>query len=103
MERRGFLKLISGGVAGIVLNQAIPFNRVWSFPKEIIIPEIPITRFGLDLAYGADWSALPIGTLMRIRMPERFIVKEDIFDFSKPPRYRFETYLGGPLPEGIQP
>ena len=28
------------GVAGVALEQAIPFGRVWSFPKEIIIPSI---------------------------------------------------------------
>ena len=30
--------LLSGAVAGLALDQAIPFNRVWSFPKEIVIP-----------------------------------------------------------------
>ncbi len=39
MNRRNFLSLISAGVAGIALEQAIPLGRVWSFPKEIVIPE----------------------------------------------------------------
>ncbi len=37
MDRRGFLKFFSAGVAGIALEQAIPLGRVWSFPKEIVI------------------------------------------------------------------
>lgn len=40
-ERRGFLKLFGAGVAGIALEQAIPFNRVWSFPKKIVIAKPP--------------------------------------------------------------
>jgi hypothetical protein len=35
MERRGFLKFLGAGVAGIALEQAIPFGRVWSFPSTI--------------------------------------------------------------------
>jgi hypothetical protein len=41
MDRRGFMRLFAGGVAGIALGQAIPFNRVWSFPKEIVVPRFP--------------------------------------------------------------
>ncbi len=37
MERRGFLQLLTAGVAGIALETAIPLTRVWSFPKRIII------------------------------------------------------------------
>jgi hypothetical protein len=37
MNRRNFLSLFSVGVAGLALEQAIPFGRVWSFPKEIVI------------------------------------------------------------------
>ena len=31
------MSLLGGGVAGLALEQAIPFNRVWSFPKEIVV------------------------------------------------------------------
>ena len=46
MDRRGFLKFFSAGVAGIALEQAIPLGRVWSFPKKIVIagPELTIDR-----------------------------------------------------------
>jgi hypothetical protein len=37
MERRRFLQLLGIGAGGIVLEQAIPFGRVWSFPKNIVI------------------------------------------------------------------
>jgi len=43
MQRRGFLQLLGGTVAGIALEQAIPFGRVWSFPSEIIIPNQLLT------------------------------------------------------------
>lgn len=36
MDRRNFLGLLGLGAGGILLDQAIPFNRAWSFPKEII-------------------------------------------------------------------
>ena len=39
MNRRNFLSLLTAGVAGIALDQAIPLGRVWSFPKKIIIPQ----------------------------------------------------------------
>jgi hypothetical protein len=35
MDRRKFLAMGAALVGGIALEQAIPFNRVWSFPKEI--------------------------------------------------------------------
>lgn len=35
MERRGFIKGLAALVGGIVLKEAIPFGRVWSFPKNI--------------------------------------------------------------------
>lgn len=40
MDRRKFLGLFSAGVAGIALEQAIPLGRVWSFPKQIVIPNV---------------------------------------------------------------
>jgi hypothetical protein len=43
MNRRNFLSLFGAGVAGIALEQAIPFARVWSFPTEIVVPSFPPT------------------------------------------------------------
>lgn len=39
-------------MAGIALNQAIPLNRVWSFPKEIVLP--------------SKFAMLPVGTTARL-------------------------------------
>ena len=72
MDRRGFLGLLGMGVAGIALEQAIPFNRVWSFPKKIVIPdsraklgEVFMTRFPAsykieigDVVRFSDWPGL---------------------------------------------
>lgn len=35
MNRRAFLSGIGALVGGIAIEKAIPFGRVWSFPKEI--------------------------------------------------------------------
>lgn len=37
MNRRGFLSLLGMTTGGVLIDQAIPFNRVWSFPKNITI------------------------------------------------------------------
>lgn len=36
-------------VGGVLLEQAIPFNRVWSFPKEIKVVNRDLTQAELDL------------------------------------------------------
>jgi hypothetical protein len=36
LSRRGFLSGLTALVGGIALEQAIPFGRVWSFPKQIV-------------------------------------------------------------------
>ena len=40
MNRRNFLTRLGLVAAGLALDQAIPFNRVWSFPKEIVVPQL---------------------------------------------------------------
>lgn len=35
LSRRGFLSGLGALVGGIAIEQAIPFGRVWSFPKEV--------------------------------------------------------------------
>lgn len=39
INRRHFLGGLAALVGGVVLEQAIPFNRVWSFPKQIVIAQ----------------------------------------------------------------
>lgn len=69
MERRGFLKGLAALVGGIALEQAVPFGRVWSFPKEIK---------RLNFSRDAFLSLFPIGTMVHIRFPQVFFVRESI-------------------------
>jgi hypothetical protein len=62
-DRRGFLKMFTGGVAGIALEQAIPLGRVWSFPSKIEIVRLPafcigdlVTIEGLNIFEGSDFE-----------------------------------------------
>jgi hypothetical protein len=96
MDRRGFLKLFSAGVAGIALDQAIPLGRVWSFPKKIVLPVFA----GFDPASGSDFTVeecwehpFKVGTAIRIRLPQRFIIRDYIGDFSQPEQYKTVTLL----------
>jgi hypothetical protein len=47
MKRRGFLQLAGAGIAGIILDQAIPLGRVWSFPTNIVLAKHVIPGHGL--------------------------------------------------------
>jgi hypothetical protein len=49
MDRRGFLSLIGLGVGGVVIDQAIPLGRMWSFPKNIVIAQRPGIAFETGL------------------------------------------------------
>ena len=61
MNRRNFLSLLSSGVAGIALKEAIPFNRVWSFPKKIVRPKLSV-----DELQGFIPTRLDIGDFVKI-------------------------------------
>jgi hypothetical protein len=37
MDRRRFLQWLGLGAGAVALEQAIPLNRVWSFPKNIVV------------------------------------------------------------------
>lgn len=54
MERRGFLKALAGVVGGIAIEQAIPFGRVWSFPKNIKCLNFEYGGLPIELIRG--WS-----------------------------------------------
>ena len=73
MERRNFLKLFTGAVAGIALEQAIPFNRVWSFPKKIVYA-------GVDFGLEPDFTVVTLYQMFR---------EDDIVSFAGiPGHYR---------------
>jgi hypothetical protein len=98
VNRRGFFKFLGIGVAGIALEQAIPLGRVWSFPSKIVIPEFLsngiIGRcFGFDVYDEEFAKPFKIGTTIRIRLPQRFIVRDYIGDFNQPEKYKTVTLL----------
>lgn len=43
MNRRGFLASLGMLVGGLVLEEAIPFNRVWSVPSNVVVRTSPFT------------------------------------------------------------
>lgn len=43
MNRRSFLFSALAFAAAEAAKEVIPFNRVWSFPKRIVIPKGPLT------------------------------------------------------------
>jgi hypothetical protein len=61
MNRRGFISLLAAAAGGVVLDRAIPFGRVWSFPKNPVL---------------ANSAGQLIGTTINIRIPQRFYVRD---------------------------
>jgi hypothetical protein len=41
LDRRKFLQMLGLGSVAALAEQAIPLNRAWSFPKQIVIPKNP--------------------------------------------------------------
>jgi hypothetical protein len=102
MKRRAFLQLLTAGIGGIALEQAIPFNRVWSFPSKILIPEVEVLQptaiwFGMQdiskaieenagerarraAAFWKPWSEAEIAAAMKEGDPS---VMRPIFDRAK--------------------
>jgi hypothetical protein len=70
MERRRFLSLLTAGVAGIALDQAIPLGRVWSFPSKITLAS--------TLNVGDIVTMTEVWRRVRTSMPERWIVSRKI-------------------------
>jgi hypothetical protein len=61
LDRRGFIGLLGVGLGGIALEQAIPFNRVWSFPKKIVIAPSIFDRDFSAPAPGQIFTFRPAG------------------------------------------
>lgn len=90
MNRRGFLQRLGALVGGVALEQAIPFNRVWSFPSQIVIPKpygsgntfltvewitketLQILKNNLKFSE-TSWSEFHSGTTLNIRKPARYL------------------------------
>jgi hypothetical protein len=73
--------LLSGAVAGLALDQAIPLNRVWSFPKEIVVPEVALSGNNF---LSVDWiieefrKRYPVGSTIRLRMPQQWVLENGV-------------------------
>jgi hypothetical protein len=72
LDRRRFLSLLGLGATAALAAEAIPFNRVWSFPKQIVLARPCSVRFvrafdmrenkmicRLDVLYGWNEAELP--------------------------------------------
>jgi hypothetical protein len=100
MDRRGFLKLFSAGVAGIALEQAIPLGRVWSFPKKIVIAS-PLSQFDYTENYNRALKkyALEIGDIVTIssvfrNLHEQTFIVTEVHENDSWVRNRDATEIG---------
>jgi hypothetical protein len=71
MNRRNFLSLMVGGVAAAAAVRSFPF-QVFSFPKEIVVPE-RLSLYGLPY-----WETAPYTGAMYA------IAREGVFEFDGP-------------------
>lgn len=59
MNRRNFLTGLATLIGGVAIESAIPFNRVYSFPSNIVIPSSTYNTYlyGSDaiVFYKKDW------------------------------------------------
>lgn len=104
MNRRSFLRSLGAAVAGIALGEAIPFNRVWSFPSKIMVPTAPVStapylgnqylttemvtkevlrvleknlKFGDIVSFGDDFDRhFKVGTVITLKTPQRYLIRE---------------------------
>jgi hypothetical protein len=56
MQRRNFLKGLGVIVGGLVIEQAVPFGRVYSFPTKIKCVNAAATISEIEAALEAMWS-----------------------------------------------
>ena len=57
MDRRRFIETLVGAGAGLALEKAIPFNRVWFFPQKIRLANY--WRFGyLQVTFSQRWNVV---------------------------------------------
>jgi hypothetical protein len=105
MNRRNFLSLFGAGVAGIAISKAIPFGRVWSFPKEIVIPPQilgglrsewvtveMLRRLENNLVFWESCGSarsFKVGQTIRVRLPHRYLLSDgSIYPFIPAHRKR---------------
>lgn len=76
MDRRGFLKFLGAGVAGIALEQAIPLGRVWSFPSKLVLPERDHYYTRAEELERKFRTSTAVGSTIRINMPQHYYVRD---------------------------
>jgi hypothetical protein len=73
MDRRNFITGIGTLIAGIAIEEAMPFGRVWSFPKEIQIANATSSLLvGRNAFFNSEFSQdirLYGGALLQRRRP----------------------------------
>lgn len=89
MDRRGFLKLAGCLLGGVVLEQAIPLGRVWSFPNNIVIQ--PAT----DISWLQEMSNITLEAV-RDEIPKLFETDKLFYEQFKRPGYFFLSSEGAP-------
>ena len=93
MDRRNFFRSMVGGVVATAAVRTWPF-RVFSFPSEIVTApvlcnQIVGVHFEFDSVTDALRKEFSIGSIVRVRIPQRFPVKRGIigkcweFDFDE--------------------
>lgn len=80
MDRRGFLKLFGGAAAAGVAAPLIPFNRVWSFPKNIVIAKT-FADFEIGDMVTIEHCSVPL-TVTRV-FPDRVLLRPFVPHVSK--------------------
>lgn len=68
MNRRRFLGFLGLGAAAVAAEQVIPFNRVWSFPKEIVMPGSLVIPPGASVRFVEIWDASEARMISRFDM-----------------------------------
>jgi hypothetical protein len=95
MNRRGFLAGLLGAVGGIVLEEAIPLGRVWS-PSKIWVYDISqglwhergyfLAATGNYLIPTGQLLPKPVGTTIKVRFPQRFVIRDSFIQAGHLPR-----------------
>lgn len=66
MQRRAFIGGLLSLVAAEMVAEVIPFGRVWSFPKNIVVAK----SIEEDITFGGRFK---VGSTVTIRLPARYI------------------------------
>jgi hypothetical protein len=68
VNRRRFLGFLGLGAAAVAAEQVIPFNRVWSFPKQIVLPGSLILPPGASARFIKVWDVREARLISRFDM-----------------------------------